>query len=142
MKTLFFIMFLSISLVTLAQVAPKKSTMAIVKMDDKKQAISKVIDVFTSAGFIFKTVETEAGIFTTEGKRGKGCESMYNITIKDDGTTKINGLMTIGSFTIEGFTSDSWSKIENKGMKGSPIKNAWLELESLATQLSAQVTYQ
>ena len=115
---------------------------ASVQFETKDIAFSKALAVLTAEGFALQVVEKDAGIITTQGKAGGRFQSKYNVLVTEEGYLTLTGLMSIGEVTLNGVTDTSWSRIENRGMKGSPIRKAWEELEGIAQQLSEQVIYE
>lgn len=144
MKQLFLILLFSIAIVSHsnAQDAPKKSTKAIIQFENKTDALTSLLEIFSDKGFQIKTIDKELGILTTEAKGNNRFQSKYNVLVNSEGIAKLTGLMTIGSITIYGVEDDSWSSIENKGMKGSPIRKSWMQLEEIAKETGREVSYE
>lgn len=140
MKNLFTIILIALGLSLSAQ--ERGDSRAVMQFESKDQAFSKALAVLTAEGFSIQVAEKDAGIITTQGKAGGRFQSKYNVHITEEGLLTLTGLMTIGEISLHGVTDTSWSRIEYRGMKGSPIRKSWEELESIAQQISDEVTYE
>jgi len=140
MKQTILIVFLLIGIQVAAQ--KKGDSKALIQLESKEAAFSKALSVLAQEGFPMQLVEKEAGVISTQGKYGRRFQSKYNVHISDNGLITLTGLLTIGELTIGNITDNSWSKIENKGMKGSPIRLSWMELVSIAEKMGGEVEYE
>lgn len=140
MKNLTLIIALLIGLQVSAQ--KKGDSKALIQLESKEAAFTKAVSILAQEGFSMQVVEKDAGVISTQSKGAKRFQSKYNVFISDTGLITLTGLMTIGDITLNGITDNSWGKIENKGMKGSPIRLSWEELVNIAQQIGEQVTYE
>lgn len=140
MKHLLTIILITLGLSMAAQ--ERGASKASVQFETKDLAFSKALSVLTAEGFTIQVAEKDAGIITTQGKAGGRFQSKYNVLVTEEGHLTLTGLMSIGDLTLNGVTDTSWSRIENRGMKGSPIRKAWEELEGIAQQIDEQVIYE
>lgn len=140
MKHLLTIILIALGLSTAAQ--DRGASKAVIQFETKDLAFSKALSVLTAEGFSIQVAEKDAGIITTQGKAGGRFQSKYNVLVTEEGHLTLTGLMSIGDLTLNGVTDTSWSRIENRGMKGSPIRKAWEELEGIAQQIDEQVIYE
>lgn len=140
MKNLTLIIALLIGLQVSAQ--KKGDSKALIQLESKEAAFTKAVSILAQEGFSMQVVEKDAGVISTQSKGAKRFQSKYNVFISDTGLITLTGLMTIGDITLNGITDNSWGKIENKGMKGSPIRLSWEELVNIAQQMGSDVIYE
>lgn len=140
MKQTILILFLLIGMLATAQ--KKGANKALIQLESKEVAFSKALSVLAQEGFPMQVVEKEAGIITTQSKGAKRFQSKYSVHISDAGLITLTGLMTIGEISLYGVTDDSWGKIQNRGMKGSPIRLSWMELVGIAEKMGEVVEYE
>ncbi|MGQ1786902.1 MULTISPECIES: hypothetical protein [unclassified Saccharicrinis] len=129
-----------------SQDAPKKANGIIVKTDKSHLDLYKsTLPFLVDEGYEFQLLEKDAGIIQTKPHsiNGGQIKLMCSIRQKDSTTIiKITGLCTIGTISLGGISDDSWSKVTNRGMKGSLFKNAWIHMESIAKKIDGTIEYQ
>jgi len=138
MKQLFLILLFSIAIVSHsnAQDAPKRSTKAIIEYNNKGEALQEIAWILSEKGFYFEEVNETIGIMSTGILADGKTEYRLNVVVDGEGNAMITGQYRVdvidNKFTI----------IENRGMNGSPVKNAWNILEEVATETGMPVRYE
>ncbi len=138
MKHFFLILLFSIAIVSNsnAQDAPKKSTKAIIEYNNKGEALQKIAWILSEKGFYFDEVNETIGIMSTGILSDGKTEYRLNVVVDGEGNAMITGLYRVDVI------DNKFSIIENRGMNGSPVKNAWNILEEVATATGMPVRYE
>jgi hypothetical protein len=138
MKQLFLILLFGIAIVSNsnAQDAPKKSTKAIIEYNNKGEALQKIAWILSEKGFYFDEVNETIGIMSTGILSDGKTEYRLNVVVDGEGNAMITGLYRVDVI------DNKFSIIENRGMNGSPVKNAWNILEEVATATGMPVRYE
>lgn len=122
-----------------AQVAPKKTNRIIVNtFGNKDWNYDKVMYALIDQGYEIEKNEREFGIIKTALKPVKGLNASYYLYITTkDSTVTIKGNVIVNVSIAVGYAKiePSYSDIENKGMKGSVLKESFAAMDLFAKEL-------
>lgn len=122
----------------------RNNTIVLATSDDPATAMRKLVAILSDQGYGVQTVDKDLGILTTTSKGFVHGTLALNINVRSDSTTFIVLRGTVDSPEISfvgGLTGTAFN-IEYRGMKGSPLMNAWGEMNKVALAYpSATVSY-
>ncbi len=116
-----------------AQEAPEKANTVIISYTDSAGALSKVQKVLEDKGYTIKK-SSKPTIITTEAKTLKN-----NSRISLAAESKGKDVLLTGNIVV---VAQGNMRIENKGKKGTPLANAWEELDKVAKSLGGKISYE
>jgi hypothetical protein len=116
----------------LAQDIPAKANTITITLPDSNNVSDKLVDVLTKKDFIIKSAD-KSGVSTT----AKTLKNSSRISL--DAKIKGTDIVLKGMILI---ASQSSMPIEYKGAKGTPIMNAWEEMDKVAKALGGKVKYE
>ena len=117
---------------------PKNSSSIIVQVDGSKEELFKKITVhLISSGFLIETSDIETGLISTKGKGVKQSTKVWVNVIVDSSKVTISGLLHVQVSDIP----ENPKPVKYRGMRRSPPRFAWAELEALADSLGGIKEY-
>jgi hypothetical protein len=99
-------------------------------------SFNKAIAKLTDAGYEIEKAEREFGIIKTAPKQVKGLNANYYLylTVRDS-IINVSGQFVVNVSIGVGYgvsRTPNWTQIENRGMKGSPIKQSFEHMNDFA----------
>jgi hypothetical protein len=145
-STLLFSVFLICTMVSLGQ--QKKDTKITVTANDSS-LFNKAVLLLYQRGYTLKEKDKELGFIATNDKSIKGTIVRLKVFVKDSSLTLTGDVYnSLASALMRGSAVSNISKdesyyvpIQNMGMKGSGMRDAWNELVSVAKQFGDQISY-
>jgi hypothetical protein len=143
MKKMLFSMFLLVAITCNAQIPKKANTITIAGNSSQADNFKQVNTTLFENGYGILNSDKELGLITTTEKSFIDGAIKLNILVKDNkvlirGDYKMSVSINIGA----GATIDpTWSTILFTGMKGSPAKDAWIEMSKLADAIPGDKEY-
>lgn len=127
----------------------KKDNVIVLETNDNYEtAFRNIVSILGEYGFGLHNVNKEYGQITTTEKPVKKVGSVIlNLTVREvDGKTRISirgGMDTNTALTIDVITVEGMQELYFGGMKGSPLRNGWNELEKVArSYTNATISYE
>lgn len=123
----------------------KKANTIIIKAPSKDSLLNKLAVLLAQNGYGIENKDVSTGIINTTERSPKRSDVVVKIVgIVSDSTITLRGQfkMTM-SFSIGGVSSvPAYEDIRFGGMKGSPTRDAWNELNTIATKIgSSDILY-
>ena len=135
MKKLLLLFFLTFSATLLfGQDIPEKANTIVVTFADSSNLQEKISKVFTEKDYKVKTTSKTAKKIVTGPKTLKG-DTRVALAADIKGAE----VFLTGSIVV---AAQSGMKVEYKGKKGTPIMNAWEEMDKVAKALGGKITYE
>lgn len=122
----------------------RNNTIIIETTDDPQAAMRKIVSILSDQGYGIQTVDKDLGILTTTNKGFVHGTMTLNLSIRPDSVTRIviRGTVDSPEFSVIGGLTGTAFNLEYRGMKGSPMMNAWEDMEKVAKAYpEAKVTY-
>ncbi len=133
MKNLFLLFITAFTAtISYAQV-PEKSNAIVITIADSTTAVAKIQKVLADKDYTLAPSKNASVISTTAKTLKNGTRVAYNFKVKG------NEIILKGNIPVSGQTSPF---ISYQGKKGTPIMNAWEEMEKLAKLLGGTIKYE
>lgn len=116
-----------------AQTVPDKANTIVITLPDSNGVNEKVVKVFTSKDFTVKGSKTSPKI-STGPKTLKG-----NTRVALVAEIKGADVMLSGNIVV---AAQGGMRVEYKGNKGTPIMNAWEEMDKVAKAFGGKIKYE
>lgn len=141
MKLITFLIFLFFYGSLSAQEIPKKANVIIITDTlSQEQSYNKITEILFEYGYGIQNFDRPVGTITTTLKPIKGATVKLNFLIKDN-KVSVRGDFLGPSVELYDVINNRSSVIENRGMNGSPAKNAWDELCKITDQVPGKKEY-
>jgi hypothetical protein len=120
-----------------AQEAPKKANkIQLINQESKEENFNIVMNTLIEQGYEITKNEREFGLVTTGPRHIKGLNAEYYlyIVVRDSsilikGNVQVNVALNVGFGLSQ---TPSGSAIENRGMKGSPMRDSFIQMDAFA----------
>jgi len=132
MKRFIVILFILGGSIATSQDIPKKVNTIIIT---SQKSFKQVASLLLSEGYSISNSDQSIGLLKTDNESVQGWQYFLSINVMDSVIT-ITGKINMPS------VSTQWSDIENKGMKGSPLKKSFVLMDKFALTLGGDVIYE
>ncbi len=119
--------------ISYSQEIPAKANTIVIAMPDSNNLNKKIMDVLAHNGYTIKSTSKVSSVTSTEPK------TLKNTRLTLNATTKGREVFLKGQIFIAGQES---LNLEYKGNKGTPIMNAWEEMEKVAKAMGGKLRYE
>lgn len=131
-KLLVFLLFTSLS--AIAQIPKKASKIIITNNLQQKDNFKTALTLLVDNGYIISKADTLSGTILTEPSESTNAYPIHRIHI----IARHNKTTVSGQINLD----PEWTVIENRGMKGSPTQKAFIQLNTIASKLPGNKTYE
>lgn len=137
MKKLILLSLIALSLSGMAQ--SKKDNLITISHDNGKTELFKLTKLaLIETGYDLDKSDSDIFYIKTAAKEYSRGYMRLTITIIDN-ALKLRGDLSIGTLHLYGVESDTWGRIEFRGMKGSPFREAWEAMANFASIIAEQI---
>lgn len=137
MRTLL-VLLCAFPLLVMAQIPKGTSRIVITNENTKDQNMKLVTQTLIDSGYLIAKHDLEYGTISTEERPAAKKQPLHklNFVVKDNSIHVAGQAMTGIALTLSGVTmEDQWFQIENKGMSGSILYQAFQLLNNFALKL-------